>query len=95
MATMTLPKEIREILNDEQVLNVFLNLYYRWQDEKKYEDFKDYVDVMAGCLPVGSKVLGGTKRPLGIKFKYNNQTFHLILKIRNNSCNLAVGIIKN
>lgn len=95
MATMTLPKEIKEILHNGQIFTVFVNLYFRWQDEKKYEDFKDYVDVMAGCLPVGSKVLGGTKRPLGIKFKYNNQTFHLMFKVKNSMGRLAVGIIKN
>ena len=43
-------------------------LYGRWQDEKEYEDFNDYIDAMRKMLPDGFKFEGATKMPFGVRF---------------------------
>jgi len=42
-------------------------LYDRWQDEKEYEDFKEYADVMK--KKVGDAFVRATKRPFGFVMK--------------------------
>jgi hypothetical protein len=60
--------------------NLISSLYYRWQDEKEYEDFKDYTDALMKKVmevaPKGTKLVKGHKRPFGITisipaFPYN------------------------
>jgi hypothetical protein len=31
---------LKELVNNENVLNTFVNLSFRWEDEQEYEDFK-------------------------------------------------------
>ncbi len=46
------------------------DLYGRWQDEKEYEDFNDYVGVMKKMIlarsPKMTTFVRGSKRPFGI-----------------------------
>ena len=47
----------------------FLNLAYRWKDEKKYEDIKDYQKVIVPKLPLGWTLIKMTTKPFGFQFK--------------------------
>ena len=49
------------------------NLYDRWQDEKEYEDFNGYAEVMRTRFMEsfgrrGHSFIGATKRPFGFKW---------------------------
>ena len=37
---------LTNLVNSSKVLNTFINLKYRWEDEKMYENFNDYAEVM-------------------------------------------------
>ena len=81
------------LVNSQKILNLFVNLYMRWQDEKEYEDFNDYAEVMACNV---KNVIGditnvtGTQHPFGIKFTHNNKKLHLTLKVQNGYANLKI-----
>lgn len=87
-------KKFEKLVNDRNVLSIFCNLYDRWQAEKEYEDFNDYVECMHNSV---GKVLGvitdvkGTKRPFGIKFTESDGVkFHLHLKTSGTSAWLCI-----
>jgi hypothetical protein len=68
------PRNVTEQINkmfDEKRSNLFVQLYCRWQDEKQYEDIKDYQTVIQQNIPVNFKVQKMTKRPFGFHFKVN------------------------
>lgn len=58
-------------------------LYGRWQDEKQYEDFADYVASMKTCLPKDAVFLTMTKRPFQVTFTMAGK--ENLLKVRGNS----------
>ncbi len=35
---------IQQLLNDDELIDHLVYLHGRWEDEKEYEDFKDYSD---------------------------------------------------
>ena len=82
------------LVNSQKILNLFVNLYIRWQDEKEYEDFNEYAKVMARNV---KNVIGditdvkGTKHPFGIKFTHNNKKLHLTLNVQNEYANLKIA----
>lgn len=45
----------------------------RWQDEKEYEDFADYVEAMKKALPADIHLVKMTKSPFGFTFTVDNQ----------------------
>ena len=45
------------------------DLYSRYQDEKNYEDFKDYETVMKKNLPETAGFIKGTIRPFGFQMR--------------------------
>lgn len=65
------------VLN-EAIKDTLFRLYWRWQDEKEYEDWGDYVSVMKGkfeTLIVEKKMSNAVyysciKRPFGIVFDF-------------------------
>ena len=69
----------------------------RWQDEKEYEDFNEYTEVMACNV---KNVIGditnvtGTQHPFGIKFTHNNKKLHLTLNVQNEYANLKIESAK-
>jgi hypothetical protein len=88
---------IRNLVNDKGVFNTFINLYDRWQDEREYEDFNDYVKVMQKAV---EKVVGditnvkGSKRPFGLSFKLTDgRNVKLFIKFNGRYCNMAASII--
>ena len=53
------------------------NLHDRWQDEKDYEDFKEYADVMR--KKVGEQFVRGTKRPFGFVMRIENRNIQVYI----------------
>lgn len=43
-------------------------LYARWQDEKEYEDFADYIAHMTKKMPDGATLTKMTKRPFRVEY---------------------------
>ena len=88
---------ISNLVNSEVVLNTFVNLKFRWEDEYHYEDFNNYAEVM---LKRVKKVLGddvklmkGMKRPFGIVFTFMNRNHKLFLKTNGRSYWLACALV--
>jgi hypothetical protein len=62
----------------------FENLYYRWQDEKEYEDIKDYGEVIKKALPEGFPFLQMNKRPFSFDFQIGTPAvYQMFIKGRN------------
>ena len=63
-----------------------ISLYDRWEDEKMYEDWKDYErimkDLVETCSGIDNPKVKGTKRPFGVKFDYEGYTINIHLKIK-------------
>lgn len=54
----------------EKLSDQFMYLWERWQDEKEYEDFADYQNVMKSAVEQeGGKFLKMTKRPWYVEFE--------------------------
>ena len=80
---MTTRDKVIGLINSQQVLGTFANLYSRWQDERGFEPFDEYVKVMVESI---EKVCGsismpkGTKAPFGLRFGIDGDKFHVFLK---------------
>ena len=46
---------LTNLVNSSKVLNTFVNLKYRWEDERGYENFNDYAKVMAQAIEKETK----------------------------------------
>lgn len=82
------------VLNNGALLSNLIYLWERWADEKEYEDFNDYENNMKALFVENYpnpaiKFLSSTKRPMGFKIEISGNVFHIYLKIRGNSANLA------
>jgi hypothetical protein len=53
----------------KDIEDLLSNLHFRWQCEKEYEDFKDYVDIIKKALPPQIILKDVTKRPFGFRFR--------------------------
>ena len=84
--------EIKKIVNSDEVFNIFISLYERWQCEYMYEDFEEYVQVMSKYIPKNAHLIKGTKRPFGIQFSFENKKLHLFIKIVQNQAKLCVKV---
>lgn len=61
------------------------NLYQRWQDEKEYEDIKDYGEVVRPMVEAqGATFLRMNKRPFGFKYILGEMTFEHKVVVRRN-----------
>lgn len=61
-------------------------LFSRWQDEKEYEDFNEYVKVMKQLIEeLGGKFIKGYKRPFGFSYELNGQKFQITINKKNYS----------
>lgn len=85
---MTTREKVIKIISSQQVLGTFANLYSRWQDERGFEPFDEYIKVMVESV---EKVCGsismpkGTKAPFGLRFGIDGDKFHVFLK-RQGAC---------
>ena len=82
-------ENITKIINDKKVIEKFLYLYDRWEDEKKYEDFSDYVEAMMKSMPKDAMLIEGSETPFGVKFKYGGNDIRISLKFREGYCSLV------
>lgn len=58
----------------EKCSRQFINLKWRWEDEKQYEDFADYITVVKKmCEDNGAEFLKMSKRPFQVTFKLAGQ----------------------
>ena len=84
---------LTNLVNSSKVLNTFINLKYRWEDERGYENFNDYAKVMAQAIEKETKkdikLIKGTKRPFGVNFEIDRMKFNLFLKTNGRSAWLA------
>lgn len=88
-------EKLIEVLNDTNAVRKFESLYYRWQDEKQYEDFNEYVNAMMESMPNGATLIKGTKRPFGVSFKYGGSQVQVFLKLvdKGKYCKLGAKIL--
>lgn len=91
--TQTEKQNIINVINNETTLHHFLYLHDRWQDEKEYEDFKDYTTSMMGYMPQGATLVKGTKRPFGVIINYGGGKVHISLKLRGNYASLTAKMV--
>ena len=84
---------LTNLVNSSEVLNTFINLKYRWEDEKGYENFDDYAKVMIQVIEKETnkdvKLIKGTKHPFGVIFEIEGLKFNLFLKTNGHSAWLA------
>ena len=84
---------LTNLVNSSKVLNTFINLKYRWEDEKSYENFDDYAKVMIQVIEKETnkdvKLIKGTKHPFGVIFEIEGLKFNLFLKTNGHSAWLA------
>lgn len=72
-------KELWEKINRENA-EMLCYLYDRWQDEKKYEDIKDYLEYAQRDIPEAFKI---SKRPFGITCKCDDGMLRVTIKRKN------------
>ena len=84
---------LTNLVNSSKVLNTFVNLKYRWEDERGYENFNEYAKVMVQAIEKETKkdikLIKGTKRPFGVSFEIEGSKFNLFLKSSGRSVWLA------
>ena len=84
---------LTNLVNSSKVLNTFVNLKYRWEDERGYENFNEYAKVMVQAIEKETKkdikLIKGTKRPFGVSFEIEGLKFNLFLKSNDRSAWLA------
>jgi hypothetical protein len=52
------------------------NLYFRWLDEKEYEDIKDYGEILKPLVEKEEvKFVGMSKRPFGFKYSIDDKKY--------------------
>ena len=93
--TQTERQNVINVLNNRPTLEQFMYLYERWQDEKEYEDFNDYVTIMMKYMPEGATLVKGTKRPFGVVINYGGKKVHISIKFRGNYANLTAKYLQN
>lgn len=63
------------------------NLYDRWQDEKDYEDIKDYGEVIKPkVVEVGAEFIKMTPLPFGFTFRLDGAVFQIKVTATRYSC---------
>jgi hypothetical protein len=62
--------EIRQTMDQitKKLKPTLENLYFRWEDEKEFEDFNDYKKILKGSLPSNCHFINATKKPFAVVF---------------------------
>ncbi len=87
---------IKEFVNNEKVASTVSTLYVRFLDEGKYEDIQEYANVFSSVASeIGADITDviATKKPFGMKFKMDNQGYHLFVKRAGNSVKIMAKCI--
>lgn len=78
-----MPKKKKKLLNEkldnfaESIEQNFFSLYYRWQDEKKYENINEYGLMLSKHLPKGWSYLSMDPEPFGFNFLLEKKVFSI------------------
>ena len=84
---------ISNLVNSSIVLNTFINLKFRWDDERKHENFDDYAKAIIQSIKNETKkdvkLIKGMKRPFGVSFEIDGLKLNLFLKTNGRSAWLA------
>lgn len=78
----TLRDRVIDFVNDQESVKRICYLYERWQDEKEYEDFKDYTAEFKKLF--GPASLKGYQRPFGFCVQNGKEKFRVSVKIKRN-----------
>jgi predicted transcriptional regulator len=81
MDNATAHKAIIEMINGD-VATTLLNLKERWDDEKEYEDWANYVKVLRKLTPKGFKFVKAGKRPFAITMAAAGNNYRLFVKVK-------------
>lgn len=75
---------VRTVINDDNVLDAFAYLYFRWQDECMYEDINEYGKSLCERISKIENVdfVEATSEPFGVKVKYGKDTIHFFAKVK-------------
>jgi hypothetical protein len=77
--TSTTPENTKRITDLFEAQHDFIcYVYARWQDEKEYEDIRDYQTAIQGKMPEGFVVTKMTKRPFGFEFTIGTDAVYAI-----------------
>jgi hypothetical protein len=78
-------QKVREFIRGDKA-ETLCNLYERWQDEKEYEDFVDYVREFKKIFDYDKCHIKGTKRPFGFRVTSGNtnECYHIFIKAKRN-----------
>lgn len=87
MSKEQLNEQLSNVVNNDKISNTLFNLYFRWQDEKEYEDIRDYAKVLFGVIQKefpNAKLIfyKAFKRPFGIEFVMNGQFIRIWAKVK-------------
>ena len=96
---MDFKETVTKIVNDEKLLNLLCNLDSRWNDEKEYEDWKEYSDLIKSnvefiIFDIDYKFVKATKRPFGLVIEIENVKVNFFLKKSRGYVNLAAKVVK-
>lgn len=76
---------VKTILANRKVSDLFFALCDRWRDEKMYEDWSDYQNIMINAISENSDQVftnfKATKKPFGLKFNYGGYEIHLFVQV--------------
>jgi hypothetical protein len=86
---------IIKFTNDKKFANFLCNLFERWCDERKYEDFSEYEKVIKKNLPSNIKFLKGSKKPFGFQANVGKLKILFFLKLRGNLASFCAKSIIN
>lgn len=90
--SMEIAKEIMKKLQDNGSLELLVDTYCRWLDERQYEDFADYEKAIKKNLD--ANILKVTKRPFCVIIGIDKQTeLHIVLSGKSR-VTLKANIIK-
>lgn len=81
-------ENLKQIVNNSEVSNLFFNLYDRWRDECPYEDINDYAKVIMQQLTksfpkYNIKLVKPSKKPFGVVINMDDKyTARLYVKLQ-------------
>jgi hypothetical protein len=82
-----------KLVNDENVFNVLCDLFFRWEDEWRYEDFADYsraikIAVTNSIGEIGNAVC--RDEPFGIDFDKDGARYGLDFVLEGDMAKLVI-----
>ena len=62
-------------------------MFFRWQDEKKYENIEDYAAIVRPKVEaMGAKFIKMTKRPFGFQCMVDGKTYQMRMSTKKYDC---------